>query len=533
MTAPLLSAIISLMKNTGIGAVFTPRKWAGWLLQNYSICEKWLSGAVIADPSSGRGDFLLTLVQQALEKGISREKLPLERLLGVEKEDCHIKDFFKRFSKEFNMDFPAANIYHADVILDPLDFKVDILMGNPPWQNFADLPLEYKAQVKQSFLKAGLVSNKKRLLLGSSRIDLAALVVSKCINDYLSEQGEAYFFLPLSLFLNEGAHQAFRMGKIPCGNFALKEIYDFAADKIFKGVETRFGMASFKKGAKVQFPIPYFIKEGEDWKKRQALPLHSSGSALSVFPKECDVQRLLDFKIKLPKTQKARQGVNSCGAARWMIFHSVEKLDKDMLLVMRKDGEKFKLPAAFLFPLLDKTQFDFPDSPPVKYILLAYDRNSGKVLKPHQISEEKHLASYLQLISEQLQARKGVLIRNFIQRGEYWACLGAGKYCFAPYKLLWQAFGSREFKPCIFSDYQGQPWQGNQAMHAYIPCYDLKQAQILLKKFQSPEVREYLASFRMQGTKSWAQPGQINKLLDFQEEDYQAGLFPELPFMSI
>ena len=43
---------------------------------------------------------------------------------------------------------------------------MDILVGNPPWANFSDLPTAYKEHLKPFFVQEGLVPNRKQILLG-------------------------------------------------------------------------------------------------------------------------------------------------------------------------------------------------------------------------------------------------------------------------------------------------------------------------------------------------------------------------------
>ena len=102
-----------------------------------------------------------------------------------------------------------------------------------------------------------------------------------------------------------------------------------------------------------------------------------------------------------------------------------------------------------------------------------------------------------------------------MRSGAWWACLGVGPYAFAPYKVAWSAYGSAEFAPRVFGRFRGRSWQGNQALHAYLPCSSLNEARRLRRELARPGTQEYLESFRMRGTRSWAQPGRIARLFRF------------------
>ena len=187
------------MKKTGIGAVFTPEHWAEWLLERYKITEQWMEGKRVLDPTCGEGFFLKALISDAVKKGKKLTELPLENLFGIEKESEYITTFLKDFKDRFRKPFPEKNIIHADIILDNPSVKTDILVGNPPWQNFVDLPEKYKPCIKQAFIDCNLTGDKRQLLLGASRIDISALVVCKTVSDNLTDNGTACFFLPLGL----------------------------------------------------------------------------------------------------------------------------------------------------------------------------------------------------------------------------------------------------------------------------------------------------------------------------------------------
>ena len=59
------------------------------------------------------------------------------------------------------------------------------------------------------------------------------------------------------------------------------------------------------------------------------------------------------------------------------------------------------------------------------------------------------------------------MLGAWMKRGAWWSCLGVGRYSFAPYKVVWEAYGKSNFTPQVFSAFQGRLWQPNQAMHSF------------------------------------------------------------------
>src|SRR5205823_3336336 len=175
----------------------------------------------------------------------------LSRLFLFEADASALEKFRSWFRLKNGQDFPETNLLRRDVVLDNPRQQFDVLVGNPPWANFSDLPNEYKERLKPEFVRRGLVDDVQALLLGSARVDLAALVLSVTLNLNLNEGGEAFFFVPLSLFIGDGAHSGFR--KSCLRNCELAEVWDFRRSQVFPEVSTRFGVAHFRQGGPTKF----------------------------------------------------------------------------------------------------------------------------------------------------------------------------------------------------------------------------------------------------------------------------------------
>jgi hypothetical protein len=501
-----------------IGVVFTPSKWASWLITRNKIADAWIDGATVLDPTCGEGQFLLSLIDAAIHKGHSVQKLPLKNLFGIERHQKHLQSFLERCKTYFGVDFPNSNLQCSDLLLDRPSLQADVLIGNPPWQNFADLPGQYKERIKPLFLQYELVRNKREVLLGSSRIDIAALIIVKAIVEHLNSNGSAFFFIPLSLLLNEGAHSGFRRFTAKGVSFGLREFFDFDGIEVFPGVATRYGVAHFKRDMQTEYPVPYYYLDDSRWKHLWATPTFENFGPLSIFENQDSITEILDSRISMPSDARPRQGVNTCGANGTLIFTDCHKIDQSLSEATSKDFGGVVLPSRFLYPLLEKEVFLNSTAAPSRYVLLPYDERTGKPLPFSQLKEYPEVWNYLRRAAPVLKSRKGKLIGTWIQRGLWWASLGVGSYCFAPYKVAWMAYGESHFEPRIFQAFNGKHWQGNQALHAFIPCKSREQAEEILKVLSRPQVNSYLQSFRMNGTRSWAQPGRMSKLFEFVDE---------------
>jgi hypothetical protein len=203
--------------------------------------------------------------------------------------------------------------------------------------------------------------------------------------------------------------------------------------------------------------------------------------------------------IPLLPEQKPRQGVNTCGANEVFIF-SEKPAD---------------LPDQFIFPLATKDIWKSGDMRPHKWILLPYDQNTGKPLSWHEIEQFAGLSRHLMKYRDRLEKRKGTLIQSAISKGIWWSLLGVGPYSFAPYKVIWEAYGKSHFRPIVLHNYAGQVWQANQAMQAFIPCWDLCDAKRISDALKHTNIQSLLQQLNGDGKCNWAQPGKIKKVMSF------------------
>ena len=496
----------SHVPDNNIGQVFTPLKWAEWLINRWNIFEVWLDGAHICDPTAGQGAFPLAMLHIARRKGIPITAERLSRLSLIEIIPSHLEQFTENVKREFGVEFPASQIFCQDVITEAHEGKYDILVGNPPWANFGDLPTAYKARLKPYFLEEGLVPDRRKTLLGASRTDIAALVLKVALGRLLKRNGVGYFYIPTSLFFGDGAHSGFRSYRAKDSrngtdfhrDFAVDTVYEFTSTKVFEGVGTSYCCARFRGDTSQEFPVSYFRELAGKWVQYKALPFKNPTDPWRIVKDLEELNTETTFEISLSREQKPRQGVNTCGANSVFIFNHKPSY----------------LPEQFLYPLATKEIWRQNTLLPHKWILLPYDPQTGKPLTWDQIIERDTLKEYLQNAQDVLKVRKGTLLRSSIDKGNWWALLGVGPYSFAPFKVIWQAYGRSDFTPIVLSNVEGQMWQGNQAMHAFIPCWSECEAQRIKTALENPEIPVLLGQLNGTGKCNWAQPGKMKKILE-------------------
>jgi hypothetical protein len=485
------------------------------------IAEKWIKGATILDPGCGSGSLSLAIIRKAVSAGFRPAADDLARICCIDRDAGAIEVFRSEVLRNFGLSMPEGSLINQDYLLKPPGFKADIVFSNPPWVSFNDLDDEDKTAYKPVFRNSGLTPDPRNLLLGGARIDIAALFVATALNRDTAENGEGCFFLPLSLLCGEGAHRAFRRLKLPCGRyFALTHVWK-AGNQQFPGAGTAWCFAIFKSDLRQSWPVLWHeATSSGTWKELSATPVggvdgplvpYEHGGVVPSFP-----------VIEVPAGSVPRQGANSGGAPAAFIIEEMGNPENGIVEVTGYGGHHGRLPVNLIHPLMSPGCFKIDNHSavpvPERWIFLPY-KPCGRVMSAEEIARYPDLVRWLAVHRQVLQNRKGTMLGRYCTQGIWWAVLGVGPYAFAPYKVGWEAYGKKQFSPGIFRSNGIAVWQGNQALHAYIPFSNSTDAERALESLRRPDVEKYLEDLGGAGTMSWAQPGRIRRLLSIKSPD--------------
>lgn len=297
-------------------------------------------------------------------------------------------------------------------------------------------------------------------------------------------------------------------------NFALTRVWK-AGNLPFPGAGTAWCFALFRSDAQQSWPVGWYeAGPSGTWKRFSAAPVGGIDGPLVPYVPGTAAPPVP--VIQVPSGAVPRQGANSGGAAAAFIIEELGKRDNGMVEVTGYGGHQGRLPVNLVHPLMSpgcfKAGSDSPFPIPERWIILPY-KPCGRVMSAEEIAVYPDLVHWLNLHRKALQDRKGTMLGRYCTRGIWWAVLGVGPYAFAPYKLGWEAYGRKQFNPRIFRSEGTAVWQGNQALHAYIPFFNASEAESALGSLRRPEVEKYLQELGGAGTMSWAQPGRIRRLL--------------------
>lgn len=215
------------------------------------------------------------ILEDGVKRGLSRDLL----LAHVESE-LNDKDLTKAkferalgetYEKLLDLERKGINGIWARIIKNafaPLFMKrFDLIIGNPPWVNWEDLPQSYRDQTKVLWEDFGLFSLKGQdARLGGGKKDISMLMMYVAIDRYLKENGKLCFVITQSLFKTQGAGDGFRRFRLGQAGpfFKVEQLDDMVELQPFEGATNRTSVVLCLKGEKTKYPLPYLL-----WRKKE------------------------------------------------------------------------------------------------------------------------------------------------------------------------------------------------------------------------------------------------------------------------
>lgn len=198
--------------NNKIGFVSTPKEIAELMVKLSLINKKKYFNKDVLDTGCGDGIFLEAL-----------EKAGYKNCYGIELEKSLYKISKNKFGKKFN-------IIWGDFLSYPFKKKFDLIIGNPPYVHFNQLPANIKKALKK--------------ILGTSEGDIYYAFILRSIQ-LIREGGELIYIVPYHFFYNTYAKVVREM---IIKNGKLEVVIDLDEVKLFSGESPETIIFKFKKG---------------------------------------------------------------------------------------------------------------------------------------------------------------------------------------------------------------------------------------------------------------------------------------------
>ncbi|MFD1363150.1 Eco57I restriction-modification methylase domain-containing protein [Lentibacillus salinarum] len=285
-----------------------------------------------------------------------------EKLVELEKKDWN--GIWARILTNF---LTTANLGYFDVII-----------GNPPWIDWKNLPEGYREKIKELCLSRDLFSGDART--GGINLDICALIANVSAQNWLEENGVLSFLMPQKILFQQ-SYEGFRNFKLDSGNrLYFQKFTDWTrAGHPFKPVTEKF-LTVFLNKSEVNY------KEGID----TDVYIKKRGKDLNKIKHVTDFEKVSDY-FDLKKSYLGQTGDDN---TRFSYANSIEHLKGYNVIAGKcsyigREGIEF-------YPqelLLLKPEYNMPAPNSEKMFFTNYQGKKSKYKIPSEtvLLEKKYL----------------------------------------------------------------------------------------------------------------------------------------------
>lgn len=290
--------------------------------------------------------------------------------------------------------------------------KFDLVVSNPPWIDWKNLPANYRERIKSLCIDRKLFSGDS--ITGGINLNICALISNVAADNWLASNGILAFLMPENMIFQQ-SYEGFRKFYLKSGErLYFQELFDWTkSGHPFQPVQYKF-LSYFISAKKMDYqkgiPVTQFIKKP----RGESLALHRNNALFS------DVETLFDLKSKrafVPSKENTifaytenvadvsrfskisgrsaypgREGIEFYPQELFLLRLSDKKAKSGKVFLSNYQNTKSKhkiasteslLETKFLYPLvkgvnikrfhIDKTEF---------YVPFPYDKHDGDGRKP-------------------------------------------------------------------------------------------------------------------------------------------------------
>lgn len=423
----------------------------------------------------------------------------------------------------------------------------DLIIGNPPWVKWSNLPEVYRERIKPTCEKYDIFSSNPHH--GGNELDISGMISYTVADKWLRESGKLAFVLTQTHFQSPSS-EGFRRFKINNEfNLTPRWVEDLKEIRPFPEAANKTALCFFEKtrGEQTRYPIPYTI-----WRATEGFA--------RVIPENISKDEALARTVRLPWEATPVGGLGS----PWAIlppgrFNQLSSINRPSQWVQGRKGITADLNGIYFVDLIAVNDEErlvqietrpeagrndigpkrrFWVEPDLLYPLLkgAADFSAFKVTRRHNLftfipnagiqrsdyASAERIVTALRLTNSYFENYRSVLqerstYRTRMPGAPYFAIYNVGDYTFSPFKVFW-AEQSGHFKAAVASGMQ-VPIVGNRSFvpdHKifFVDFNDENEAHYLCCMLNNPVVAEYLYSHNIS-----IQVGNIFKHLDLPRYD--------------
>ena len=358
--------------------------------------------------------------------------------------------------------------------------QFDIIIGNPPWVNWEDLPQGYRDQTKVLWQNYGLFSlSGQEARLGGGKKDISMLMMYVAIDKYLKNKSKLCFVITQTLFKTQGAGDGFRRFRLGATGsfFKVEQLDDMVELQPFEGATNRTALVLATKGEKTKYPLPYVL-----WKKKvkgkieldytfkeaseatvrynlKAQPVGDSDTSpwMSAKPKALAAIRGVIGQAEY----RAYEGANS-GGANGIYWVQIISKNGNLLEIenLNEIGKKeirsvrVEIEQDLVYPLLRGRDVERWKALPSAWQIVAQDPKTRKGYETKWMDRNcPKTKEYFLGFERELRARSA--FKKYQEDSALWSQYNVGPYTFAPFKMVWKEQSS-ELQCAVVSSHDGK-----------------------------------------------------------------------------
>jgi len=313
--------------------------------------------------------------------------------------------------------------------------RFDMVAGNPPWVNWANLPEAYRQESSPLWERYCLFPHRgMEARLGGAMDDISVLMTYVALDRYLGPDGRLGFVITQSVFKTSGGGKGFRQFQLGENDpIAVLHVDDMSALQPFQAASNQTAVFVAAKGRKTQYPVPYTywrkkpketLTERDDLDQIIAKTQRRNWIALPVLLDDRTSQWLTGRRMALSGVRKivgasqytARAGVHGWRSAIFWVQAVGERPDGLLMVANVTEGAKKKVEAiqtaietGLLYPLLrQKDCMKWYASPSIEMIIPQDRGNMSKGL-PEKVMQTDYPRTYAYLKQFERAARSSRL----------------------------------------------------------------------------------------------------------------------------
>ncbi|MCD4677124.1 MAG: SAM-dependent methyltransferase [Desulfobacula sp.] len=367
--------------------------------------------------------------------------------------------------------------------------KFDIIVGNPPWIDWKNLPAGYRERIKGLCLSRELFSGDG--MTGGINLNVCALVANVSAQNWLSKKGVLAFLMPQSLIFQQ-TYEGFRKFKLDNKQLYLQQIFDWTSSgHPFKPVQQKF-LTYFYSEIKIDYkkgiPSFHYVKSNREnlnqylnktefsqvahLFKVNEIIIGQASSQSTIFSYANDKVELDSYKkISGSSVYRGREGIEFYPQELFLleIDQSMKNPPKGKIFVknFQNKKSKYKIPqqtfileTQFLHPLIkgvNITRFHLKQSTFI--VPFPYDKSNKR--SPISIKEltkkSKLLSQYFNKFKTTIESQTdyNAKIIGSKHNNEFYALARVGDYSFAKHYVAFR--DNTKWVSCVVSNVQ-TPW---------------------------------------------------------------------------